>query len=102
MEPKQKTITNKNKPNFAYVSLHVLDLNLACYKKKKINSKWIYDLNVKYKTTTLQKKKQDKTLRMQGQRQQVLRLDTKSTIHKRKVDNWISSKLKNCAWQKSL
>ena len=53
MEPKQKTIKNKNKPNFAYVSLHVLDLNLACYKKKKINSKWIYDLNVKYKTTTL-------------------------------------------------
>ena len=52
------------------------------YLLQKINSNWVTDLNVKHKT--FRKKKRPSSQSMA--RQRILRFDTKSMIHQRKID----------------
>ena len=57
-----------------------LNSNLISFTK--INSNWVTDLNVKHKT--FRKKKRQSSQSMA--RQRILRFDTKSMIHQRKID----------------
>lgn len=77
-----------------------LDLNLTPYTKNLLKMK--HKPNVKHKIAKLLEKKHSrKSLRPRAMRT-VLRFDMKSRIHKKKMINWTSSKVKMFVLRKIL